>query len=116
MAQRLADDFIKEHISERVQQTQKSLEFIEAQLQRLSNKMQTTEQQLARVKDEKSRPVAGGALFQPSSSRAIRSGRALRAPGTQRSAERLCILDWSRLRSEARRWSPPTTSRAGPVS
>ncbi len=51
VAQRLANDFIEKHIAERVEMTQTSLEFIEAERARLENTMLTVEQRIARAKD-----------------------------------------------------------------
>src|SRR5215468_702041 len=50
VAQRLANDFIETHINARVQQSQKSLEFIEGELDRLSKRVHETEAEIAQVK------------------------------------------------------------------
>jgi polysaccharide chain length determinant protein (PEP-CTERM system associated) len=50
VAQRLANDFIEEHISERVGMTRKSLEFIQDERVRLAAAIQGVEQQIAAVK------------------------------------------------------------------
>jgi polysaccharide chain length determinant protein (PEP-CTERM system associated) len=50
VAQRLANDFIEQHISERVKLSQKSLEFIQAELERLSTRIREVEAQVAQVK------------------------------------------------------------------
>ncbi len=50
VAQRLANDFIEEHIATRVRTSQKSLEFIEAELTRLSAAIQEVEGRVAEVK------------------------------------------------------------------
>jgi succinoglycan biosynthesis transport protein ExoP len=50
VAQRLANDFIQEHIADRVRTSQKSLEFIEAELQRLSGAIKQVENQVASLK------------------------------------------------------------------
>ncbi|MDJ0849685.1 MAG: hypothetical protein QNK04_15040 [Myxococcota bacterium] len=52
VAQRLANDFIEEHIATRVRTSQKSLEFIEAELTRLSGAIQEVEGKVAEVKSE----------------------------------------------------------------
>ena len=54
VAQRLANDFIREHIEARVQVTQKSLEFIDSEQQRLSARIRAVESQIAQVKGENS--------------------------------------------------------------
>lgn len=50
VAQRLANDFLKEHIEERVGTTRKSLEFVEAELTRLDEEYGSVENQIALVK------------------------------------------------------------------
>jgi succinoglycan biosynthesis transport protein ExoP len=50
VAQRLANDFIEQHISERVKLSQKSLEFIQTELDRLSTQIREIEAQVAQVK------------------------------------------------------------------
>jgi protein tyrosine kinase modulator len=50
VAQRLANDFIQTHIDARVQTSQKSLEFIEGELDRLSKRVHETEAEIAKVK------------------------------------------------------------------
>lgn len=50
VAQRLANDFVKEHIEERVGTTRKSLEFIEVELKRLEEEYTAVENQVAVVK------------------------------------------------------------------
>jgi polysaccharide chain length determinant protein (PEP-CTERM system associated) len=50
VAQRLANDFIEQHISERVKLSQKSLEFIQTELERLSTQIREIEAQVAQVK------------------------------------------------------------------
>jgi uncharacterized protein involved in exopolysaccharide biosynthesis len=50
VAQRLANDFIEQHISERVKLSQKSLEFIQTELDRLSANIREVEAQVAQVK------------------------------------------------------------------
>jgi polysaccharide chain length determinant protein (PEP-CTERM system associated) len=50
VAQALANDFIKEHIDARVRVSQKSLEFVEAELDRLSESIREVESQVAQVK------------------------------------------------------------------
>jgi len=52
VAQRLANDFIEEHISGRVQITERSLEFLEAEQTRLSGAIQRLNEQIAEVKSE----------------------------------------------------------------
>jgi len=52
VAQRLANDFIEEHISERVKLSQKSLEFIEGELERLATRIREVEARVAAVKNE----------------------------------------------------------------
>jgi polysaccharide chain length determinant protein (PEP-CTERM system associated) len=52
VAQRLANDFIEEHISERVKVSQKSLEFIDAELERVSQRMVEIEARVATIKAE----------------------------------------------------------------
>jgi polysaccharide chain length determinant protein (PEP-CTERM system associated) len=50
VAQELANDFIEEHISRRVQVSQKSVEFIEAELNRLAGAIQKVEAAVGEVK------------------------------------------------------------------
>jgi polysaccharide chain length determinant protein (PEP-CTERM system associated) len=50
VAQRLANDFIETHINARVQTSQKSLEFIEGELDRLSKRVHEVEADIAKVK------------------------------------------------------------------
>lgn len=50
VAQRLANDFIEQHISSRVKLSQKSLEFIQTELDRLSTQIREVEAQVAQVK------------------------------------------------------------------
>jgi uncharacterized protein involved in exopolysaccharide biosynthesis len=50
VAQRLANNFIEQHISERVKLSQKSLEFIQTELDRLSTQIREIEAQVAQVK------------------------------------------------------------------
>ena len=50
IAQQLANDFIERHIEERVNLSQKSLEFIEGELDRLAAQIQEVEAQIASVK------------------------------------------------------------------
>ena len=50
VAQRLGNDFIEQHISERVKLSQKSLEFIQTELERLSTQIREIEAQVAQVK------------------------------------------------------------------
>jgi polysaccharide chain length determinant protein (PEP-CTERM system associated) len=52
VAQRMANDFIEEHINERVKISQKSLEFIEGELDRISQRMTEIEADVAKVKAE----------------------------------------------------------------
>ncbi len=52
VAQRLANDFIETHINARVQTSQKSLEFMEGELDRLSKRVRDVESQIAEVKAE----------------------------------------------------------------
>jgi polysaccharide chain length determinant protein (PEP-CTERM system associated) len=52
VAQRLANDFIEEHINERVKISQKSLEFIGGELERISQRMVEIEAEVAKVKAE----------------------------------------------------------------
>ena len=52
VAQRLANDFIEEHIDSRVRVSQKSLEFIDEELTRLSEQIQGVERQISRIKAE----------------------------------------------------------------
>ena len=50
VSQRLANDFIEQHISDRVKLSQKSLEFIQTELDRLSTQIRDVEAQVAQVK------------------------------------------------------------------
>jgi len=52
VAQRLANDFIETHINARVQTSQKSLEFMEGELDRLSKRVREVEEEIAKVKAE----------------------------------------------------------------
>jgi polysaccharide chain length determinant protein (PEP-CTERM system associated) len=52
VAQRLANDFIESHIEARVETSQKSLEFVEDELQRLAERIEVVEGEIARVKGE----------------------------------------------------------------
>ncbi len=52
VAQRLANDFIEEHIGERVKISQKSLEFIQAELERIASRMTEIEAKVATIKAE----------------------------------------------------------------
>jgi protein tyrosine kinase modulator len=52
VAQRLANDFIETHINARVQTSQKSLEFIEGELDRLSKRVREVEGEIAKVKND----------------------------------------------------------------
>jgi polysaccharide chain length determinant protein (PEP-CTERM system associated) len=52
VAQRLANDFIENHINARVQVSQKSLEFIQSELERLAERIRAVEAQVAKVKNE----------------------------------------------------------------
>jgi len=52
VAQRLANNFIENHIDERVRVSQKSLEFIETELRRLAERIGVVEADIARVKNE----------------------------------------------------------------
>jgi polysaccharide chain length determinant protein (PEP-CTERM system associated) len=52
VANRLANDFIEEHIRERVQVSTDTSEFIEAELARLAVQIQDVESRIAQVKDE----------------------------------------------------------------
>jgi polysaccharide chain length determinant protein (PEP-CTERM system associated) len=52
VAQRLANDFIETHIENRVQLTRKSLEFIDAELERLAERIRSVEGEIAAVKNE----------------------------------------------------------------
>ena len=82
VAQRLANDFIQEHIANRVKISQKSLEFVEGELQRLAEEIRRTESQIASVK-------------------ASNAGRLPEdVPANQRLIERL-TLDLSAARREA---------------
>jgi polysaccharide chain length determinant protein (PEP-CTERM system associated) len=52
VAQALADDFIEEHIEARVKVSQKSLEFVDAERQRLTERIAAVESQIKQVKAE----------------------------------------------------------------
>jgi polysaccharide chain length determinant protein (PEP-CTERM system associated) len=52
VAQRLANDFIEAHIDNRVQLSRKSLEFIDAELERLAERIRAIEAEIAQVKNE----------------------------------------------------------------
>ena len=52
VAQSLADDFIEEHIDARVKVSQKSLEFVDAERQRLSERIAEVENRIKQVKAE----------------------------------------------------------------
>jgi len=52
VAQRLANDFIETHINARVQTSQKSLEFIQGELERLSKRVREVESEIADVKNQ----------------------------------------------------------------
>ena len=52
VAQRLANDFIETHINARVQTSQKSLEFVEGELDRLSKRVHEVEAEIAKVKND----------------------------------------------------------------
>jgi polysaccharide chain length determinant protein (PEP-CTERM system associated) len=52
VAQRLANDFIDEHIRERVEVSTGTSEFIESELQRLATEIQQVEERIAAVKNE----------------------------------------------------------------
>jgi polysaccharide chain length determinant protein (PEP-CTERM system associated) len=52
VAQRLANDFIENHINARVQVSQKSLEFIQSELERLAERIRAVEAEVAKVKNE----------------------------------------------------------------
>lgn len=52
VAQRLANDFIDEHIRDRVETSTGTSEFIEAELERLAGAIRTVEEQIAKVKQE----------------------------------------------------------------
>ena len=54
VAQRLANDFIETHINARVQTSQKSLDFIEGELDRLSKRVREVETEIAQVKADNS--------------------------------------------------------------
>lgn len=51
IAQALADDFIEEHIDARVKVSQKSLEFVEVERQRLAERIAEVEKQIQQVKE-----------------------------------------------------------------
>ncbi len=52
VAQRLANDFIDNHIEARVEVSQKSLEFIDGELERLASRIRKVEGDIAQVKNE----------------------------------------------------------------
>jgi polysaccharide chain length determinant protein (PEP-CTERM system associated) len=52
VAQKLANDFIESHIDARVQTSQKSLDFIQGELDRLAQRISVVEADIARVKNE----------------------------------------------------------------
>ncbi len=52
VAQRLANDFVKEHIEERVGMTRKSLEFIDGELERLNSEFREVQDRIRQVKNE----------------------------------------------------------------
>jgi polysaccharide chain length determinant protein (PEP-CTERM system associated) len=52
VAQQLANDFIETHIEARIQVSQKSLEFIQGELERLGERIRSVESEIARVKNE----------------------------------------------------------------
>jgi len=52
VAQRLANDFIKEHIEDRVEMTQKSLEFLQAEEARLVERGREVDAEISRIKSE----------------------------------------------------------------
>jgi polysaccharide chain length determinant protein (PEP-CTERM system associated) len=52
VAQRLANDFITQHIDARVKVSQKSLEFIQSELERLAERIREVEAQIAKVKND----------------------------------------------------------------
>jgi polysaccharide chain length determinant protein (PEP-CTERM system associated) len=52
VAQQLANDFIETHINARVQVSQKSLEFIQSELDRLAERIREVESRIAEVKNE----------------------------------------------------------------
>lgn len=52
VAQQLANDFIQNHIDARVQVSQKSLDFIQSELERLSSRIRDQEAQIAEVKKQ----------------------------------------------------------------
>jgi polysaccharide chain length determinant protein (PEP-CTERM system associated) len=54
VAQRVANDFVKEHIEERVGMTRKSLEFIESELERLNTDYSAVQDEVTRVKNANS--------------------------------------------------------------
>ncbi len=51
VAQQLANDFLQQHIEERVEMTRKSLEFIESELARLNAEQATVQDQITEVKN-----------------------------------------------------------------
>ena len=51
VAQQLANDFIETHIEARVQVSQKSLEFIQSELERLGQRIRSVESEIAKVKN-----------------------------------------------------------------
>jgi polysaccharide chain length determinant protein (PEP-CTERM system associated) len=52
VAQKLANDFIESHIDARVQTSQKSLDFIQGELDRLAQRIRVVEADIARVKND----------------------------------------------------------------
>ncbi len=54
VAQKLANDFVQEHIEERVGMTRKSLEFIENEVDRLTGELDKVQDQITRVKNANS--------------------------------------------------------------
>lgn len=52
VAQKLANEFIESHINQRVQGAQKSLDFIDSELERLAGRIQIVEAEIKDVKDE----------------------------------------------------------------
>jgi succinoglycan biosynthesis transport protein ExoP len=97
VAQRLANDFIQEHIAARVQLTQKSLEFISAEQSRITNSIQGVEQRIAQIKDQNSNRLPEDL---PANQRMLE-----RALGELRSAERQLDL----ARSDEAFWAHQAT-------
>ena len=58
VANRLANDFIDEHIKERVQASGDTADFVESELQRLSSRLREVEAQIAQVKRQQRREPA----------------------------------------------------------